>query len=129
MVYYENYINTWFINLIEKKYIAFYNTKKFREHKHHLFFVFKNLKLFGPIILEKVKVADSCLTLCGSMEYTVHGILQARILEWVAFPFSRGSSQSRGQTQVSHIAGRFFTSWATGVKNPPANADVRDAGW
>ena len=43
----------------------------------------------------------------------VHGILQARILEWVAFPFSRGSSQSRGQTQVSHIAGGFFTSWAT----------------
>ena len=40
----------------------------------------------------------------------VHGILQARILEWVVFPFSRGSSQSRDQTQVSHIAGRFFTS-------------------
>ena len=44
---------------------------------------------------------------------TVHGILQARILEWVAFPFSRGSSQPRDQTQVSHITGRFFTSWAT----------------
>ena len=43
----------------------------------------------------------------------VHGILQARILEWVAFPFSRGSSQCRDQTQVSHIVGRFFTSWAT----------------
>ena len=47
------------------------------------------------------------------MNYTVHGILQVRILEWVAFPFSRGSSQPRDQTQVSHIAGRFFTSWAT----------------
>ena len=47
------------------------------------------------------------------MEYTVHGILQARILEWVAFPFSRGSSQLRDQTQVSRIAGRFFMSWAT----------------
>ena len=45
--------------------------------------------------------------------YTVHGILQARILEWVAFPFSRGSPQPRDQTQISHIAGRFFTSWAT----------------
>ena len=44
--------------------------------------------------------------------YTVHGILQARILELVAFPFSRGSSQPRGWTQVSHIAGRFFTNWA-----------------
>ena len=48
------------------------------------------------------------------MDYTVHGILQARTLEWVAFPFTGGSSQSRDQTQVSHIAGRFFTSWATG---------------
>ena len=43
----------------------------------------------------------------------VHGILQARILEWVAFPFSKGSSQPRDWTQVSRIAGRFFTSWAT----------------
>ena len=51
----------------------------------------------------KVKVTQLCLTLCDSMDYTVHGILQARILEWVAFPFSRGSSQPRGQTQVSHI--------------------------
>ena len=47
------------------------------------------------------------------MDYTIHGILQARILEWVAFPFSRGSSQPRDWTQVSHIIGRFFTSWAT----------------
>ena len=45
--------------------------------------------------------------------YRVHEILQARILEWVAVPFSRASSQPREQTQVSHIAGRFFTSWAT----------------
>ena len=44
---------------------------------------------------------------------TVHGILQARILEWRAFPFCRGSSQSSDQTQVSCITGRFFTSWAT----------------
>ena len=53
------------------------------------------------------------LTFCIPMDYTVPGILQARILEWVAFPFSRGSSQLRDWTQVSHIAGRFFTSWAT----------------
>ena len=44
---------------------------------------------------------------------TVHGTLQARILEWVAIPFSRGSSQPKDRTQVTHIAGRFFTSWAT----------------
>ena len=43
----------------------------------------------------KVKVAQSCPTLCDPMDYIVHGILQARILEWVAFPFSRGSSQPR----------------------------------
>ena len=60
-----------------------------------------------------MKVAQSCLTLCDPMDYTVHGILQARILEWVAFPFSRASSQPRDQTQVSRIAGGFFTSWAT----------------
>ena len=58
----------------------------------------------------KVKVTQSCLTLCDPMDYIVHGILQARILEWVAFPFSRGSSQSRDRNQVSHIVGRFFTS-------------------
>jgi len=44
------------------------------------------------------------------MDYTVHGILQARILEWVASPFSRGSSQHRDGTQVSYLAGGFFTS-------------------
>ena len=49
-----------------------------------------------------MKVVQSCLTLCDPMDYTVHGILQARILEWVAFTFSRGSSQPRDQTQVSH---------------------------
>ena len=59
------------------------------------------------------KVAQSCPTLCNPMDYTVHGILQAKILKWVAFPFSRGSSQPRDQTQVSCIEGRFFTSWAT----------------
>ena len=60
--------------------------------------------------LLKVKVVQSCPTLCDPMDSIFHGILQARILEWVAFPFSRGSSQPRDQTQVSHIAGRFFTS-------------------
>ena len=53
--------------------------------------------------------AQSCLTLCDPMDYSPW-ILPARILEWVAFPFSRGSSQPRDQTQVSHIASRFFTS-------------------
>ena len=58
----------------------------------------------------KVKGTWSCPILCDPIEDTVHGILQARILEWVVFPFSRGSSQPRDQTQLSHIAGGFFTS-------------------
>ena len=60
----------------------------------------------------EVKVAQSCPPLCDPMDYTAHGILQARIQERVTFPFSRGSSQLRDQTQVSRIAGRFFTSGA-----------------
>ena len=51
---------------------------------------------------------------CSPPGSCVHGILQTRILEWATIPFSKGSSQSRDQTQVSCIAGRFFTIWATG---------------
>ena len=61
----------------------------------------------------KVKATQLCLTLCDPVDYTVHGIFQARILERVAFPFSRGSSQPRDRTQVSLIVDGFFTSWAT----------------
>ena len=62
----------------------------------------------------KVLVAQSCLILCNSMycsppDFSVHGILQAGILEWVAIPFSRGSYWPRDRTQVSCIAGGFFT--------------------
>ena len=58
-----------------------------------------------------MKVAQSCPTLCDPVDYTVHGILQVRILECVTFPFSRGSSQRRDQTQVSHNqADRFLMS-------------------
>ena len=58
----------------------------------------------------KVQVTQSCGTLVDPMDYTVCGILQARILEWVVFPFSRGSSQPRDRTQVSRIVGGFFPS-------------------
>ena len=61
-------------------------------------------------MVKDVKFAQLCLTVCNPMDYTVHGILQARLLEWVAFSFSRGSSQPRDQTQIFYIAGRFFTS-------------------
>ena len=65
-----------------------------------------------------VLVSQSCLTLCDPVNCSppgssVHGILQARILEWIAIPFSRGSSWPRDQIQVSHIGGRFFTIWVT----------------
>ena len=69
-----------------------------------------NIVLASAIV--KVKVTQSCPTLHDSMDM-VHGILQASILEWVAIPFSRGSSQPRDWTQVSHILGEFFTVWAT----------------
>ena len=58
--------------------------------------------------------SESCPVLSNSlppMDYTVHGILQARILEWVAFPFSRGSSRPRNWSGISCIAGGFFINW------------------
>ena len=62
---------------------------------------------FDEILFPKVKVAQSCSTLCNPVDYTVHGLLQVRILEWVGFPFFRRLSQPRDQSQVFHIAGRF----------------------
>ena len=64
--------------------------------------------------VKRSEVAQSCPTLCNPMDCSlpgssVHGIFQARILEWVAISFSRGSSQPRDQTPVSCIAGRRFT--------------------
>ena len=63
-------------------------------------------------------IAQSCLTLCYPVDCSlpgssIHGILQARILEWVAIPLSRGSFWLGDWTSVSCIAGRFFTIWAT----------------
>ena len=74
----------------------------------------------------EVLVHQSCPTLCDPTDYSlpgfsVSGILQARILEWIAIPFSRGSSQPREQTWVSCIAGRFFTVWTTGKTNQGSN--------
>ena len=69
----------------------------------------------------KVKLTQSHPTLCKPMDYTVRGILQARIPEWVAFPFSRGSSQPRNRTQVCHIAGAIFT---VELQRKPKNTGV-----
>ena len=66
-----------------------------------------------------VLVNQSCLTVCDPMDCSppgsssVHGILQARILEWVAISFSKGSSWPRNWTRISCLVGRFFTIWAT----------------
>ena len=81
------------------------------------------LYFFPSKLVFSVLVAQLCPTLCNPMDCSlpgssVHGIFQARILEWVAISFSRGSSQSKNQTQVSCIAGRFFTLWATGKVSP-----------
>ena len=88
-----------------------------------LYYLFNFAILFLPLlffflIIVKVCIAQSCLTLCSPMDCSppgssVHGISQARILEWIAIPFSRVSSQPRDWTQVSCIAGSFFISWAT----------------
>ena len=70
------------------------------------------------IFCSESEAAQSCLTLCDPMDcslpgFSVHGIFQARILEWVAISFSRRSSGPRNWTRVSHIVGRHFTVWAT----------------
>ena len=76
-------------------------------------------KLFGnDDFIFQVLVSQSCPTLCDPMDCyppgsSVNGILQVRVLEWVAMPFSRGSSWNKEWTHVSSIAGRFFTNWAT----------------
>ena len=69
---------------------------------------FVSLSYCKSWFLSEVKATQSCPTLWEPMDYRVHGILQARILEWAAFPFSRESSQPKDRTQVSCIAGRFL---------------------
>ena len=71
-------------------------------------------------LILKVKVVQSCLTPCNPLSCSppgssIHEVFQARIVEWVAISYFRGSSSPRDQTQVSGIAGRFFTIWASRV--------------
>ena len=98
----------------EQNMVHFYNDLLFSLEKKgnsHICNTWVNLQDIMLSEIVKWSETQSCLTLCDPTDYTVHGILQARILEWVAFPFSRGSSQPMDRTQVSRIAGRFFTSW------------------
>ena len=90
-----------------------------KDYKLHLIILRVKSVTMGYTAYVQCFVSYSCPTLCDFMDCglpgsSVHGILQARILEWVAMPSSRGSSPPREQTQVSHIAGRFFITWATG---------------
>ena len=110
----EQYLNNWFLHSHPNCFSYFnqnntFETTKLCKSSH----CFNGDAVYCRNEKVRVKVTQSCLTLCESMDYTVHGVLQARILEWVAIPFSRGSSQPRDRTQGPRIAGRFFTSWAT----------------
>ena len=92
-----------FSNLLENKVQVLCSVLKLRV----LWFIWK----------VKMLVTQLCLTLCKPMDCSlsgssIHGILQARILDWVAISFSRVSSQPRNRTQFSCTAGRFFTNWA-----------------
>ena len=86
----------------------------FKKRKNYLinnfFFFFKKKGFLASALWKWLSLSRVWLFVAP---YTVHGILQVRTLEWVAFPSSTGSSQPRDRTQVSCIAGRFFTSWAT----------------
>ena len=97
-----------------KKYISVRTSFHFLTQKHvtHIYYWLSYITLSWKVT---VKVAQLCPNLCDPMDYRYrdHGLLQARILEWVAVPFCRGSSQPRDRTQVPHIAVVFFTSWAT----------------
>ena len=78
----------------------------------------KKQQWIGTWNIQFSSVAQLCLTLCDPMncsppDFSVHGILQARILEWIAIPFTRRSSRPRDWTRVSCTAGRFFTIWTT----------------
>ena len=84
----------------------------------HISFTGRQTLSLGRLLTWSVKIAQLCLTLCDPVNCSppgssVHGILQARIMEWVAVPFSRGSPQPKDGPQVSRIAGGFLTIWAT----------------
>ena len=87
-------------------------------HSHPWTFLNQSFMVYVSLMHACIQSLQSCLTLCNSMHCSppgssVHRILQARILEWVAVPTFRGSSQPKDQTHVFCIAGGLFTVWAT----------------
>ena len=102
---------SWNYNSVSKTWVVMSGRLGFKSWLWHL-------PQLYDYVLYLCLVTQSCPALYNPMDYSqpgasVHGILQARILEWVAMPSSRGSSQARDQTQVSHIAVGFLTGWAT----------------
>ena len=113
--YYETYFHC-----LPELYSCFLELNWFLLTFHFCSSSFSNGFLKIHVLESESEVAQSCLTRsnpvdCSLPGSAVHGILQARILEWVAISFSRGSSPPRDRTQISHIAGRFFTVWDTSV--------------
>ena len=108
-----NSVSIWYSHIIKCgcNMITFLNRSK---HTYiHMY-----IHIYVCVSIFVVLVGQLCLTLCDAMGCSpsgssVHGILQVRILEWVAIPFSKRSSWPRDGTQVSRIAGSFFTIWAT----------------
>ena len=96
-------------------------------------FVSKVMSQLFNMLSFSVLVTQSCPALCDPMDYSPpgssdHGILQARLLEWVVLPFSRGSSPPRDTTRVSPVVGGFFTIWATGEATREQANLQREAG-
>ena len=125
-----------FLLSVFQKFYSYFNCKeiKFLESKSVICF----FQIWFPVLLTKAcpilkvksEVAQSCPTLCYPMGCSlpgssIRGILQARVVEWVAISFSRRSSQPRDRTQVSRIAGRRFTIWATRVDAPLSSKECK----
>ena len=114
-------INSYYISLKKKNgSILIIKSLKWRDILLFIYLLnpFLSPKTSSPTLCVYVSGAKSSQSLCDPTDcippgFSVHGILQARILEWIAFPFSRESSQPRDWTWVSRIVGRFFTVWAT----------------
>ena len=110
----------WLSSLPQKESFL-YNGKRNKsseQYKTWLQRLFRKIKIYNGVCYVLCLVTQSCPTLCDLINCcppgsSVHGILQARIMEWVAMPSSRGSSQPRDRTHILHIAGRFSTVWAT----------------
>ena len=110
----------WLSSLPQKESFL-YNGKRNKsseQYKTWLQRLFRKIKIYNGVCCVLCLVTQSCPTLCDLINCcppgsSVHGILQARIMEWVAMPSSRGSSQPRDRIHILHIAGRFSTVWAT----------------